>query len=87
MSIQQFVNHGTHRGMLCEVPAKYNRDGPTVALKVYDIGETELVGVVYPDGSRQANSLSWYPPRVAELLAAKKRPVRKQPLLRRGKRP
>lgn len=58
MSVSGFVVHGYHRGLVM------TRDGgsPFGEIRLYDIGEDDLVGAQYViDGTKQAQPLHWHP--------------------------
>ena len=79
MSIEAFVLHGYHYGLVKQVPGgPYGGD-----IELFDIGEEGLVGARYSDNSRQAHPLRWHPG-VERALANH---VRVRPKLRRRDEP
>ena len=55
MSVKGFVMHGRS---FKQVGVRHS--GTYGDIKLFDIGEEELIGAEYPDGSRQAQPLTWW---------------------------
>lgn len=56
MSMESFVKHGHHYGVV------YTKPGGAYGgeIEICDIGEPGLVGAIYSDGSYQAQPYSWH---------------------------
>lgn len=60
MSVYTWIHHAQHYGLLGTRDMQAVYGTVEAAIQIYDIGEKEQVGALYPDKSRQAQPITWY---------------------------